>query len=191
MLVRPAAGPAEVTASGQVVKAAYAEFGPRGQPDRFAPVRERSAGPGSGLAIPGWDAYEREQVDAAARAAEGIVLVAVDPAATVVGTATLYLSPTRTSEHWRPDDAVVRFLAVLPAVRGRGVGAALLAECIRLADEAGRPRLALHTAAPMVTAAGMYRRAGFVPDPAGDLAVGAFPIPAYALELPRSPGRVP
>jgi GNAT superfamily N-acetyltransferase len=172
MRVRPARTPEEVAASGQVVRAAYAEFGPGGQD----------------LQIPGWADYEREQLDAATRAQEGVVLVVPDPATTVVGTATLYLAPSPSSEHWRPDDAVVRFLAVLPAVRGRGIGAALLAECIRLAVEAGRPRLALHTAAPMVTAAGMYRRAGFVPDPAGDLAVGAFPIPAYALELPS---RVP
>lgn len=171
MLVRQAATPEEVAASGLVVRAAYAEFGP-----------------GSGTQIPGWDDYEREQLDSATRAGEGVVLVIADPTRTVVGTATLYLSPSPSSEHWRADDAVVRFLAVLPAVRGRGIGSALLDECIRMAVKAGRPRLALHTAAPMVTAAGMYHRAGFVPDPVGDLAVGSFPIPAYALRLPQRTG---
>ena len=163
-MVRPAAGAAEVAASGRVVQAAYAEFGP-----------------GSAHGIPGWAAYEREQGDAAARARDALVLVVMDeadPRAEVLGTATLYLAPTRHSEHWRDGDAVVRFLAVLPAARGRGIGQALLDACIRLAVEAGRPRLALHTTAPMATAAAMYQRAGFVPDPAGDLWVGDFAIRA-------------
>ena len=168
--VRPAAGAAEVAASGRVVQAAYAEFGP-------------DSGNNS---IPGWVAYRHEQGEAAARARDALVLVAVDerdPGAQVVGTATLYLAPTRDSEHWRDGDAVVRFLAVLPAARGRGVGKALLDACIRLATEAGRPRLALHTVAPMATALGMYLRAGFVPDPAGDIDVDGFAIRAFALDL--------
>jgi len=164
--IRPARSPAEIEAAGLVTRAAYAEFAPP-----------------PGTVRPGWSAYEAEQADAAGRARDGVLLVAVDPALTVVGTATLYLEPAPGSEHWRPDDAVLRLLAVLPAVRRHGLGSALLRECVRRARAAGRGRLALYTVARMAAAAALYEGAGFVREPEADRPLESVTLLAYALDL--------
>ena len=166
MLIRPAAGPAEIRAAGEVVQAAYAEFA--------ATDLGRLAN---------WPAYVRQQADTATRAREGLLLVAVDDPGAVIGTVTLYLTPARGSEHWDDGDAMLRFLAVPPAARGLGVGRALLEACIARARAAGRARLALHSASPMATAIGLYLREGFTRDPAGDWHDGDLAVLGYALDL--------
>lgn len=55
----------------------------------------------------------------------------------------------------------VRLLAVAPAARGRGIGAALMRECVRRAKAAGALRLGLHTSRSMIAAAELYRKMGF------------------------------
>jgi ribosomal protein S18 acetylase RimI-like enzyme len=167
MLIRPAATPVEVQAAAEVVRAAYAEFA--------ATDLGRLAN---------WPAYVREQTDTATRAREGLLLVAVDDAGAVTGTVTLYLTPALGSEHWDDGDAMLRFLAVLPAARGLGVGRALLDECVTRTKAAGRARLALHSAAPMTSAIGLYLREGFTRDPAGDWHDGELAVLGYALDLP-------
>jgi GNAT superfamily N-acetyltransferase len=64
---------------------------------------------------------------------------------------------------------VVRLLAVDPAGRGRGVGAALMAECVQRARAAGSPALELHTMEMMQAARRMYARMGFTRAPETDL----------------------
>ncbi len=59
----------------------------------------------------------------------------------------------------------VRLLAVAPAARGRGVGAALMQECVRRVRRAGGRVLSLHTTDLMKTALRMYERMGFVRAP--------------------------
>jgi len=100
--VREARTPEEVEAAGRVTVAANAEFLPAGQLSEA------------------WAGYLRTMADAAARAADGTLLVAVEEPGGVVGTVTLYLEPV--SEQWRRDDAMFRFLAVDPGARGRGIG---------------------------------------------------------------------
>lgn len=56
----------------------------------------------------------------------------------------------------------VRLLAVLPAVRGQGIGTALMDECERRAFRAGATVLGLHTMDTMEAAVRMYERMGFV-----------------------------
>ena len=56
----------------------------------------------------------------------------------------------------------MRLLAVAPAARGRGVGAALMRECIRRARANGATVLSLHTTDLMRVAKAMYERMGFV-----------------------------
>lgn len=62
----------------------------------------------------------------------------------------------------------IRLLAVLPAARGRGVGAALLDECERRARAAGAKELGLHTEDRMAVAQAMYLRRGYQHVPALD-----------------------
>jgi GNAT superfamily N-acetyltransferase len=162
--VREARGAEEVAAAGRVTVAAYAEFAP---PDPTGPV---------------WSSYVRSQADAAGRARNGTLLVAVD-GGEVVGTATLYLDRAPGSDQWRAGDASFRLLAAAPAARGRGVGRALFEECLRRARAAGRSRMALHTVPQMAVARAMYERAGFVREPEGDIDLGPFTILAYAARL--------
>ena len=60
------------------------------------------------------------------------------------------------------DEPHVRLLAVPPAGRGRGVGRALMDDCLRRARAAGAATLTLHTTTLMGVAKAMYERMGFV-----------------------------
>ncbi|MDP9365209.1 MAG: GNAT family N-acetyltransferase, partial [Chloroflexota bacterium] len=64
--------------------------------------------------------------DAARRAAEADLLVAVDPGGRVVGTLTFAPGGTRWADVAAPDEAEFRMLAVPPAARGRGVAERLV-----------------------------------------------------------------
>jgi GNAT superfamily N-acetyltransferase len=163
--VREARTAAEVEAAGRVTVAANAEFAPTDPDDPFAAP---------------WARYLAEMADAAARAAQGTLLVAVEDGQ-VVGTATLYLGPG--SMQWRPEDAMFRLLAVDPAARGRGIGRALFQACLDRARAAGKRRMALHTTEWMATARAMYERAGFRREPEGDLELPGVTIIAYAADL--------
>jgi GNAT superfamily N-acetyltransferase len=163
--IREARTPAEVEAAGRVTVAANAEFAPPDPDDPFTAS---------------WARYLVEMADAAARAAQGVLLVAVEDGE-VVGTATLYLSPG--SMQWRPDDAMFRLLAVDPTHRGRGIGRVLFQECLDRARAAGKRRMALHTTEWMGTARAMYERAGFKREPEGDEELPGVTIIAYAADL--------
>jgi GNAT superfamily N-acetyltransferase len=164
--VREAATAAVVAGAGGVTVAANAEFAPADPDGPFAPS---------------WRGYLAEMADAATRAAEGVLLVAVTGDGRVVGTVTLYLGPG--SMQWRPGDAMFRLLAVDPSARGRGIGRALFQACLERARAAGKRRMALHTTEWMATARAMYERAGFRREPEGDLHVPGVAIIAYAAEL--------
>lgn len=62
----------------------------------------------------------------------------------------------------------VRFLAVLPQMRGQGIGIALMKECERRAREVGAKAIGLHTMEVMRAAMRMYERLGFVRTPESD-----------------------
>ena len=82
--------------------------------------------------------------------------------------------------HW-PE---VRLLAVAPAARGAGVGAALLQECIRRARSAGAREIGLHTSRSMEAAIRMYERFGFIRVPDHDFQPdGGELVTAYRLQL--------
>ncbi len=78
----------------------------------------------------------------------------------------------------------VRLLAVSPAARGLGIGAALMGECVRRAISTGATRLGLHTSESMAAALELYRKMGFkrLPEkdfhpPSGEV------VEAHVLEL--------
>jgi GNAT superfamily N-acetyltransferase len=84
----------------------------------------------------------------------------------IVGTVLLYPAGTRLT---RPDGGEIvfrwpelRLLAVGPEERGRGVGGALVGECIRRARAAFADAVTLHTTDFMPVAMRMYEGMGFV-----------------------------
>jgi GNAT superfamily N-acetyltransferase len=114
-----------------------------------------------------WDGYRRNIVASLEDVGSAEQLVAEHDGA-IVGTVLLYpprrmeLPQGRRLEMPWPE---VRLLAVAPAARGRGVGAALMRECVRRVHRAGGRVLSLHTTDLMKTALRMYERMGFVRAP--------------------------
>ncbi|WP_063729576.1 GNAT family N-acetyltransferase [Streptomyces sp. RTd22] len=101
--------------------------------------------------------------DTAGRAAAGDLLVATcEATGTLIGTASVLRSDTAYSRLALPDEAELRLLAVLPAYRGLGVGAALLAEGIERVRGWGVRALVLDTGRDNVYSQRVYHRLGFV-----------------------------
>lgn len=133
------------------------------RPDEVAELGRvtREAYVALGHALP--EAYLAELEDVAARAAAAVVLIAVDggSAAVLGGLTYVETSPNAFAEWDHPDWAGFRMLGVAPSAQGRGVGEALVRECVVRAGAAGRSRLVLHSATWMVGAHRLYRRLGF------------------------------
>ncbi len=139
-----------------------------------------------------WENYRRGILATLAdvRPAEQIV---AEVGGTIVGTVLLYPAGTVLSPHGRVSVTLpcpeVRLLAVSPAERGRGVGAALIGECIARARRAGAGAVTLHTTDVMVAAMRLYERLGFARAPELDFRpVPDFVVKGYRLRLDGMPG---
>jgi GNAT superfamily N-acetyltransferase len=144
--------------------AAYAEYAGVMAPSAWAALRQAVL---AGLAADG--AVERivaEQDDALV----GSVML-YSPAANAYGDA---LASAGLPE--------LRLLAVAPPARGRGVGTALIEECVRRARRAGAAALGLHTSESLRGPIHISERMGFVRAPDGDFQPeGAELVMAYRL----------
>ena len=109
--------------------------------------------------------YEAELTDAARRAREAELLVAVDNGQ-VLGTVTWCpaTSPWRELAT-KPDQAEFRMLAVAAAGRRRGVGRALVTACLDRARAEGMREVLLSSLPQMTAAHALYREFGFVRAP--------------------------
>jgi ribosomal protein S18 acetylase RimI-like enzyme len=116
-------------------------------------------------------------------AADGQLLVAREQQTGLLGTVTLVCRGASQAELAREEEAEMRLLAVAPAARGRGVGEALVAECIRRARALGCQRLVLSTRPTMASAQRLYSRTGFVRAPERDWSKAGSPRLVYTLEL--------
>lgn len=105
--------------------------------------------------------YVGELRDAEARAKDADLIVAVDGSGTVLGAVTFCLAGTTFAEIARDGEAEFRMLVVDHAARGRGVGEALVRECLSRARAAGCHSLVLLTTPRMQTAHRLYARLGF------------------------------
>ncbi|MGH9067848.1 MAG: GNAT family N-acetyltransferase [Acidimicrobiales bacterium] len=113
--------------------------------------------PGPGLS----DGYAAELADAATRATQAVVLVAV-AGEHLAGSVAYVPDPTSPmAEDLRNGEAGIRMLAVAPEAQGRGTGTALVAACLDRAVRAGRRAVFLHSTEWMSTAHRLYLRAGF------------------------------
>jgi len=141
--VRPAL-PSELAAAGEVTVAAYQA---------------------QGMAT---DSYVPQLRDTRRRFREAELLVAVDPAGTVVGTVTFCPTGSSWREIARADEGEFRMLAVHPAAQRRGIGRALTTACLDRSRELGFTGVALSTPARNVRAHQLYERFGFTRDPERD-----------------------
>ena len=133
-----------------VTRAAYAQYGAT-MPPEF------------------WPLYWRNLVTALEGESSAEVIVA-ELDGNIVGVVRLYppsanaYSSSEVSIIW-PE---IRLLAVATEARGRGVGQALMDECLRRARTAGAIAVGLHTMPVMEAAVRMYERMGFIPVPETD-----------------------
>jgi GNAT superfamily N-acetyltransferase len=132
------------------------------------------------------DEYAGELADVVGRAASGAtILVAEDGDGRVVGAVTLVLPPSPFFEwaHGIDGDCGFRMLAVDPTAQGRGVGPALVDECLRRSRAAGRRRMLIGSTPWMTTAHRIYQRVGFVRRPDLDQQWGDITGWAFVLDL--------
>ena len=132
--------------------------------------------------------YVPELADVAGRADRAELLVARDDDGRVVGSVALVLSGDFGEVTESDDEAAFRMLAVDPAVRGRGIGEALVRDCLARATAAGKRRVVLSTGDRMRGAHRLYERLGFTRMPERDWTpVPGIDLWVYALELGAEP----
>ncbi|THA24587.1 GNAT family N-acetyltransferase [Streptomyces sp. RKND-216] len=124
------------------------------------------------------------------RAGHAQVLVAVDAGTgDLLGTVTFVGDGGEYANIARPGEAEFRMLAVHRKGRGRGVGEALVRDCLARARALGRERVVLSTESRMTTAHRLYGRLRFVRTPARDWEpIPGLPLWTFALELADDEG---
>jgi ribosomal protein S18 acetylase RimI-like enzyme len=97
-----------------------------------------------------------EQLAAVVEVPTNTLLIARDDEGAIVGTLTLMLLLTPGATFGFVEDVVVDV-----ASRGRGIGEALVRECLRLGAEQGAERIELHSNSRRQAAIRLYQRVGF------------------------------
>ena len=139
-----------------------------------------------------WEGY-RQNIVATLAAAQPEAQIVAEEDGRIAGSVLLYPTGTVIA---RPGGGSltlaspeVRLLAVAPSARGRGLGAALMDECVRRARDSGAQALTLHTTDIMQPAMRLYERMGFQRAPELDFqpASGVI-IKGYRLALEEMAG---
>jgi ribosomal protein S18 acetylase RimI-like enzyme len=136
-------------------------------PTEFERIAELTVGvyTAEDLAPPG---YVPELADVPGRAGRADLLVARDVDGRVVGSVALVLDGDFGEVTRSADEAAFRMLAVDATARGRGVGEALVLECLDRARAAGKRRMVLSSGLRMTAAHRLYERLGFARLPERD-----------------------
>lgn len=114
-----------------------------------------------------FDDYTQELTDAAGRARDAEVWVAVEDGQ-LLGTVTFCPVGSAYREIGRDGEGEFRMLAVHPAARGRGVGRALVEHCLHRARDLGYAAIRMSSMDRMSSAHRVYERLGFVRAPQDD-----------------------
>jgi ribosomal protein S18 acetylase RimI-like enzyme len=131
-----------------------------------------------------WKLYIEDIINVRGRLHESQLIVA-ESEGKLAGTVTLYLNAALSSqEGWPEGWASIRLLAVSPTYRRRGIGRALMDECVSRCRNKGVRTIGLHTSEMMDNARKLYDSMGFVRAPEFDF----YPVPgvvvmAYRLDL--------
>ncbi len=133
------------------------------------------------------DGYVEQLVDAARRAREAEVWVAVE-GDRVLGTVTFCAVGSAYREIGHDDEGEFRMLAVSPTARGRGVGRVLVERCLERSRELGYAGVRMSSMDRMTSAHRVYERLGFTRAPEDDWSpVPGVNLVAYALSLQAPP----
>ncbi|HKS47203.1 MAG TPA: GNAT family N-acetyltransferase [Amycolatopsis sp.] len=136
--------------------------------------------------------YEKELADAARRAAEAELLVAVSAGGDLLGSVTVVRPGTAYAEVSREGELEFRMLATAPAARGRGVGEALIRAVVERARQLGARQVVMSSPDAMKAAHRLYARFGFTRLPERDWEpVPSFWIRTFALDLYARSGADP
>jgi GNAT superfamily N-acetyltransferase len=100
-------------------------------------------------------------VSAMSRLASVGELIVAEVDGALVGAVAYFASERPKPDFFDANWPIVRMLVVDPAFRGRGVGRALMEECLNRARRDGSAVLGLHASPIMTTALSMYRNMGF------------------------------
>ena len=102
----------------------------------------------------------------------------------LVGTVTFYPDGTKYGDGLPPGWASLRILAIAPDWRRRGVGSALMTECLERARNLGATRMLLHTLPFMPNAIALHESLGFRRAPELDVPyTPQVTVIAYILDL--------
>jgi GNAT superfamily N-acetyltransferase len=127
------------------------------------------------------DAYVHELADAARRAVDAELWVAVEDEQ-ILGTVTFCTVGSAYREIAHDDEGEFRMLAVAKRARGRGVGLALVQQCLDRSRELGHSGVRMSTMDRMTAAHRVYERLGFTRAPEDDWQpVPGVDLIAYAL----------
>lgn len=109
--------------------------------------------------------YVAKLRDTERRGREATLLVAVDDHGTIVGSVAFALGDTAYADIATAGEAEFRTLVVANDARRRGIGEALVGECVALGRRAGASVLRLSTGPSMTQAQRLYERLGFARTP--------------------------
>ena len=129
--------------------------------------------------------YAAELADAAWRARNAELLVAIDASGKVLGTITVCVPGSPVANMSRPGELEFRMLAVARGARRRGVGEALVKFVLRRAAAIGAHSVVLCSAQGMHAAHRLYARLGFCRLPERDWE----PVPGMTLLAFGAPPR--
>ncbi|MCW2738971.1 GNAT family N-acetyltransferase [Nocardioides sp.] len=149
----------------------------RATPEELERVGDLTVRAYAGFTLGPADPYVERLRDAASRAREAELWVAVDDDDLLLGNVTYCPPGSSYREVSRPDEGEFRMLAVDPDARGLGAGTALATLCEERAREHGAIGMALSTLAEMTDAHRVYTRLGYARDPGRDWS----PLPGVEL----------